>query len=81
MVHVFADEDIYLGYPIMDAHSETSSEEVRIIEDGEVTDEAYNFMDYDFDKVIIIFIILGIAIVIMFCFMIFIMARQKSMFD
>lgn len=73
--------DLY--YPITYVSSATSDENIKIIKDGEVTNAAkMRFDDYERDmKANLIIVILGIAVVLMFCFGIFICLRQRAMFN
>lgn len=83
LVNKFASGDVVLTYPIIYVSSSTSDEDIKIVKDGKVTNAAkMRFDTYERDmKASLIIVILGIAVVLMFCFGIFICLRQRAMFN
>lgn len=83
MTDKFGNGQIKLSYGILDVSSESTDEEINIIKGGKLTHAAkMKLVNVERDKKVnLIFGILGLSVIIMICFVIFICCRQRQLFN
>lgn len=83
LVSKFVNGEIKLSYPILQSYSETPDESIRVIKDGKLTYAAMSRAEeYEQDmKANVILIILGLAVLLMLMFGVFICLRQSVMLE